>query len=178
MNSSENAPYTQTTASLGQLTENYANYNLWANKTLVDWLRTKPAELLEREVASSFPSIKKTLQHIWHTQDYWLTILAKEEPAAHTPEDESLAVVLEGIVRQSAALADVVASIAHTRIEEPILVVSPWFQSDFPAFEYLMHCVNHSTYHRGQVVTIGRQLGFTDAPMTDYNFYNVMVRLP
>ena len=165
----------KTDTTLSQLTENYANYNLWANQTLVEWLRTKPAELLEQEVASSFPSIRKTLQHIWHTQRYWLSILAKEEPVFITPEDESLATVLEGIVRQSAALADVVAAIANTRIEEPILVVSQWFQSDFPAFEYLMHCVNHSTYHRGQLVTIGRQLGFTDAPMTDYNFYNVMV---
>jgi uncharacterized damage-inducible protein DinB len=39
-----------------------------------------------------------------------------------------------------------------------------------------MHCMNHSTYHRGQIVTMGRNLGFTDAPMTDYNFYNVMAK--
>jgi uncharacterized damage-inducible protein DinB len=36
-----------------------------------------------------------------------------------------------------------------------------------------MQVMNHSTYHRGQIITIGRNLGFTDAPMTDYNFYNI-----
>jgi len=31
--------------------------------------------------------------------------------------------------------------------------------------------MSHSTYHRGQIITIGRNLGMTDAPMTDFNFY-------
>jgi uncharacterized damage-inducible protein DinB len=59
------------------------------------------------------------------------------------------------------------------KVQERTLIESPWFRCDFRNFEYIMHYANHSTYHRGQVVTIGRNLGFTDAPMTDYNFYNI-----
>jgi uncharacterized damage-inducible protein DinB len=30
------------------------------------------------------------------------------------------------------------------------------------------HCMNHSTYHRGQIVTIARSLGIIDPPSTDF----------
>ncbi|MFN2424735.1 MAG: DinB family protein [Cryomorphaceae bacterium] len=31
--------------------------------------------------------------------------------------------------------------------------------------------MNHSTYHRGQLVTMGRQAGLSTPPQTDYIFY-------
>jgi len=37
--------------------------------------------------------------------------------------------------------------------------------------------LTHSTYHCGQVVSIGWNLGYTDAPMTDYNFYKMVLHL-
>jgi uncharacterized damage-inducible protein DinB len=33
------------------------------------------------------------------------------------------------------------------------------------------HCMNHSTYHRGQIVTIARNLELTDPPSTDFMRY-------
>jgi uncharacterized damage-inducible protein DinB len=34
------------------------------------------------------------------------------------------------------------------------------------------HVVNHATYHRGQLVTMLRQVGFTDVSATDFlGFY-------
>lgn len=41
-----------------------------------------------------------------------------------------------------------------------------------PRFEFILQIVNHSTYHRGQIITIGRNVGLIDAPMTDFNVYN------
>lgn len=157
------------------LMTNYANYNLWANNALVNWLKTKPKELLEKEVASSFPSMKLTLLHIWKTQAYWLSIMNKTL-YKEMDDDQVMEItaVLTGILSQSAELSEFVEGMSVYKMEEQILIVNPWFQSDFPAFEYMMHCFNHSTYHRGQLVTIGRHLGFTDAPMTDYNYYNVL----
>ncbi|MFB6801427.1 DinB family protein [Peribacillus butanolivorans] len=38
--------------------------------------------------------------------------------------------------------------------------------------------MNHSTYHRGQIITIGRNVGLTDAPMTDFNIYNFLESPP
>jgi len=51
---------------------------------------------------------------------------------------------------------------------------TPWVKGVLPRYEFIQHVFNHSTYHRGQAVSIGRMLGYEDAPMTDYNFYNMV----
>jgi uncharacterized damage-inducible protein DinB len=155
------------------LIKNYADYNLWANATLVNWLRTKPEAVLQQQVPSSFPGIKATIIHIWNTQRYWLSILNGSEFEAFEDLNACLETIFTGLVDQSDELADFIDSMNDNKIEENTLVVSPWFQCDLQNFEYIMQVINHSTYHRGQIVTIGRNLGFTDAPMTDYNFYNI-----
>lgn len=162
--------------SLVYLMKNYADYNFWANLTLVKWLKTKPEEKLQQEVASSFPSIQLTLQHIWQTQDYWLSILKGQGELFDDKSDMSVKETLDGIVNQSNELAEFVESISEKYLQKDTLIVSQWFECNYPNFEYIQHVMNHSTYHRGQIVTIGRILGFTDAPMTDYNFYNVRAK--
>jgi uncharacterized damage-inducible protein DinB len=52
-----------------------------------------------------------------------------------------------------------------------VFFTSPWAEATRGRFDFIQHAMNHSTYHRGQLVTIGRNLGYIDAPMTDYNFY-------
>ena len=43
-----------------------------------------------------------------------------------------------------------------------------------PVYKVLAHIFNHSTYHRGQLVTQLRQLGFEDITSTDLTtFYNL-----
>ena len=37
-----------------------------------------------------------------------------------------------------------------------------------PVYEVLLHLFNHQTYHRGQLATIFRQLGFEKIPPTDF----------
>jgi uncharacterized damage-inducible protein DinB len=156
--------------------KNYANYNLWANTTLVEWLRTQDTDLLEQHVSSSFPSIKATIVHIWQTERYWLSILKRQEPETYSEFNGSTEEALNGLLEKSTELAEFVNSLSQGYIEETTLIVNPWFQSDFQNLEYIMHAGNHSTYHRGQVITIARNLGLSSLPMTDYNFYNVMVR--
>lgn len=155
------------------LMKNYANYNLWATRTLVNWLRTKPEEVVEQEVPSSFSSILQTLTHILQTQQYWLAIIRKNTSFIPEPFTGSLNELYFTLVEQSAELAEQIYNMTDAEIEDTTHIQSLWFECDFPHFEYLMQVVNHTTYHRGQIITIGRNLGFTDAPMTDYNYYNI-----
>lgn len=156
------------------LMKNYAAYNSWANITLVNWLKTKPEELLKKEVLSSFPSIELTLAHIWRAQVYWLSVIKKEEAAFPEAFKGELQDLLELLIIQSEELAAYIDEMTDETLQEHNLVVNPWFHCNFANFEYIQQIVNHSTYHRGQLITIGRNLGFTDAPITDYNFYNVV----
>jgi len=165
---------TKEETSIVYLMKNYANYNFWANLTLVNWLKNHPEKLLEQEVLSSFKSVKLTLAHILQTQEYWYSILSKTE--FEFREYGSLNNVFDTLLKQSENLAVYVTALSESRFEENTPIQSPWFSCDFQNFEYVMQVFNHSTYHRGQIVTICHNLGITGAPMTDYNFYNVMAK--
>ena len=161
--------------SLKKLMTNYADYNLWVNQQFVNWLSPKSDELLHKELPSSYSSIIKTLNHIWATEEYWYAIIA-ETPEFDARENVELVTdeVLKGLVNRSAQLAQLITSLSEEELSEKVKIESPWFQCDLPKYDYLMQVINHGTYHRGQIVTIGRNIGITDASNTDYNFYNVV----
>lgn len=164
--------------SLKQMMTNYAEYNLWVNQQFSNWLSAKSDELLHQEVVSSFSSIIKTLNHIWATEEYWYSVIA-ETPEFDKREVTELitAEILEGLVHRSKCLAQFIASLSEEELNKTIKIDNPWFQCELPRYEYLLQVVNHGTYHRGQIVTMGRNVGITDASNTDYNFYNVTKQL-
>ena len=169
----------KSTISLATLVQDYAIYNQWANETLVNWLKTKPAEVMSQEVASSFPSIRETLIHIWDTERFWFSVL-KQIPAPLSFRmhgfDGTLEDVFNGITEQSKELTDYIKTLDDFELAEAVSFDTPWVKGTQARFEFAHHCLNHSTYHRGQLVTIGRNVGFTDAPMTDYSFYLLRVK--
>ncbi len=134
------------------LMQNYVNYNLWANERLVNWLRTKPEEVVQREVPSSFPSIQKTLVHIWQTQRYWLSILRKRKmPQSMMNTPATWKIPTPAYWQQSKSWRILCSAMTDKDVHDTTLIMSPWFQSDFQNFEYIIHAVTHSTYHRGQI---------------------------
>ena len=164
----------QTEITLVSFIQDLAVYNAWANQRLVNWLKTKPVALMDREVASSFPSIRETLIHIWDTQRFWQAVLQQVPyPVSFRMEgfNGTLEEVYEGIVDQSYELVDYLEGLEENHLLEIVHFTTPWVEGARSRLEFLQHCLNHSTYHRGQVTTIGRNVGLTDAPMTDYSYY-------
>ncbi len=157
---------------------NYAAFNLWANTTIADWLKMKPIAFLEQEVPSSFPCIAKTIVHISETEKFWLSIL-RHTPLKPPPKWEKIQCgnleALTVLENQSAELSTYVRSLSETDLIEECMLDMPWMQGILPRYEYIQHCINHSTYHRGQIITIARNTGLTDPPTTDYNYYNMIV---
>lgn len=153
-------------------------YNAWANKTMAEWLQTKPTNLLTQEVISSFPSLKLTLLHIWDCQRFWLSVLQKTLPPVSFKEDYkgSIEDIVNGIVQQSEDFTAYVGSLSDQSLQENCYFGTPWIDGTCPRFEFIQHCMNHSTYHRGQLVTIARNVGLTDIPMTDYAYYLLIVK--
>ncbi|PSL49922.1 putative damage-inducible protein DinB [Chitinophaga niastensis] len=168
-----------TRSALSDLVKGTAAYNLWANKTMVEWLKSKAPEQFETEVASSFSSIKSTLHHILTCQNWWLDNLQQTNPAFTYGEvyTGSVSDLLEDIVTASAHFADYVMSLSDAELQATCEVPIP-FTGDFniPRFEMVQQMAYHATYHRGQVVTIGRHVGITDATNTDYMYWNLLAR--
>lgn len=168
-----------TPITLTSLIRDYAVYNLWANKQLVYWLTAKQPEILDQPVPSSFPSLRQTLVHIWDVERFWLSVL-QQVPAPPSFRqhgfDGTLNEVFTGVIEQSEEIVQYIKSLHDDDLQEYVSFHTPFVEGTQPRIEFFHHCMTHSVYHRGQLVTIGRNVGLTDAPMTDYSFYVLKVK--
>ena len=150
----------------------YIAYNHWANDIILSLIKTKVTnEQLDKEIISSFPSLRKTIYHIWDAEYLWLRRLNGESlldwPSKNYNGEFSSACnsilsldkdFIQYAEKLSAEKAE--TSLTYKNIEGKTFTNPIW--------ESVLHCMNHSTYHRGQLVTILRQLGVTEIPSTDF----------
>ena len=150
----------------------YAQYNVWANKLILDALLKLDDGAVDKEIASSFPSIRATLVHTWSAEFIWLQRLQLvEHPVWIQGEFEG---AFEEAVSQwqkvSASLVQFVEKQYDDRAFEHVLQFydRQKVSHKAPVFQVLNHVFNHSTQHRGQLITMLRQLGVTKIPQTDF----------
>jgi uncharacterized damage-inducible protein DinB len=149
-----------------------ARYNAWANGKMIDLLKTVPAPLLDQELASSFPSLRKTVLHVWSAEDIWLQrLLLAEHPVFAADgfrggNDQ----LLQAWQKTDTDLVAFVEKQYDDRSFEHICQYYNLQKKSFkqPVGEILLHLFNHSTYHRGQIVTLLHQAGVTKIPATDF----------
>ena len=156
------------------LLRDYAAYNHWANARFIEWIRTMPAETLDTSVASSFPSLRLTLLHIWDAELIWLSRLQGSMPTGFPSKtfqgttDE----LFEGLLRNSAGLHDYLDAQPDEFFSgKTAYRLLDGTESAQTRAEILLHVFQHSTLHRGQLITMGRGLGFSDPPKSDYIYY-------
>ncbi|RPD38873.1 DinB family protein [Chitinophaga barathri] len=152
----------------------YAMYNIWANQRLLAVLNGLSAEQLDKDLGSSFPTLRATVYHIWDVEGIWHQRLQLASPVIPPARDFEGAwpEFAQRFSRQSEQLKDFImtasdAKLAHTiEYHHPVkgICKSAVENSIFTAF-------NHSTFHRGQLVTMLRQLGVTKIPATDFIEY-------
>ena len=153
-----------------KLVENYAGYNEWANGVVVEFLKVLPPNLLILEVKSSFSTILQTLQHILVAQEFWLSVVAEVDyKASDNSDSEDVSNILMLVIQSADNLNKFVKNLSVTDLEKEIS--TPWINDKLPIYEVLQHCFNHSSYHRGQLTTIFRQLEFADIPNVDFYEY-------
>ncbi|MGE0159576.1 MAG: DinB family protein [Gemmatimonadales bacterium] len=145
-------------------------YNRWATRRLLDAAEALRPEDLRRDLKSSFPSVLDTLTHMIGAEWVWLERWKGRSPTAFldTAALDSIRAVrlrFDGLWREQQGFLDGLENGDETRD-----VAYKTFKGEAdqrPLAELIRHIVNHATYHRGQVVTMLRQLGVTPPP-TDY----------
>lgn len=153
----------------GELARLFA-YNRWANMRVLRSVSEIPAEDYGRAVGGSFTTLRDTLAHLYGADWVWLERFAGRSPRA-LPEGQQAGTprVLEQRWRQvEEGWAALVGELESERMGEKLAYTN--FKGDplsYSVGEVLVHLVNHSTYHRGQVATLTRQLGRKPAS-TDY----------
>lgn len=153
-----------------QLLVQYSAYNLWANKRLEDIIINLTDEQLHREINSSFKSIFATLLHLWDVEYIWWQRIKLQENIVWPGIGFSGSVVelTQHLAHQSKQWKEWVDLATEAALNhEFIYRNSKKEQFKQPVYEALHHLFNHQTFHRGQLITMLRQVGVKELPVTD-----------
>ncbi|CAL1516601.1 DinB family protein [Chitinophaga sp. MM2321] len=152
----------------------YASYNHWANQQLVAMLLKLNEEQTDRDLGGSFSTLRNTVLHLWTVESIWyqrlLLIERPIDPA--TGFTGAFAAACEAWLQQSLQFREWAQSATLARLDHTIAYTRQ--KSEHYKIEVsvlLMHVFNHSTFHRGQLVHMLRQLGVNKFPATDYRHY-------
>lgn len=157
-----------------------AHYNCWANEKVASWMVAAGDDVCNTPLNSSFSSIRLTAHHIYDAEKVWIMRLAGK-PLLLWPPSKDFNFDVDTFANiwlsNSNELLQMVLSFSendfYSQRQYPMLKNDGSYSSTVA--DMLMHCFNHSTYHRGQIVTMLRQQGFNNVDSTDYITYS---RLP
>src|SRR6201996_1381085 len=144
-------------------------YDRWANHAVLQAASTLSSEQFTRDLGGSFGSVRDTLVHIVSGEWGWLTIWKETSLTSEFVTDlwNRIEVIFD-----PKSCCDIVAvrlkwsEVEREQIEfvnyvtdESLARMLPIRTTQLSLAHLMQHMVNHSTYHRGQVSLMMRQLG-------------------
>jgi uncharacterized damage-inducible protein DinB len=149
------------------------DFHYWARDRMLEAVSALSVDQYERDMGNSFPSVRDTATHLFHAEWIWHARWIGDSPSASdrppVPDRDTLR---RAWTEQEAKVRAFVTSLGTDgihRVYEYKTLAGVEMRSKF--WEMLVHVVNHATYHRGQVVTMMRQLGAGTPVSTDMIAY-------
>ena len=138
------------------------DYTRWADARMFEAVTKLAPEAWTKDLGSSLKSVRDTVVHLVSAQWIWITRWKGEIPkgmwnAADFPTQASIRDKWEPLAGELAAF---VAAQTEESLAKPLTYKN--LKGDtfsYPLGQLMLHTSNHSTYHRGQVTTLIRQLG-------------------
>jgi uncharacterized damage-inducible protein DinB len=148
-----------------------SGYHIWANNLLFEAVKKLPEEFHLKEIPSSFNSLQKTILHMWNSEAVWWQRMKLQERIIE-PKDNfngNTLDAIEKLLKQNKQWVDLINNAQDHHLDH-VFQYRNFKGEQFkqPLFQMLMHVFNHGTYHRGQIVTMLRQLGIEKIPQTDF----------
>jgi uncharacterized damage-inducible protein DinB len=151
-----------------------AQFNIWANNKFISWINQLTEEQFNQEITSSFSSIQSTCLHIAAAEKIWLDrwqLVANPEFIA-TNFKGSKADLITIWQQASADILFFIESLNEKDFAKNFSFSR--LNGDLFHMQYsktFAHIFNHSTFHRGQLITMLRQAKFTSIDSTDILSY-------
>lgn len=154
-------------------------YNAWANRRIFDALAPLPAEQYMRDLKSSFGSLHGTLCHIVWAEQLWLHRWLGR-PAPGVAQGKDLAGLADARARWEGVDAErtaLLGGFTDPRLEDTVTIQPTSGGAYTHTFRQMfLHATDHSSYHRGQIVTLLRQLGIKPPGTGLIGFYRERAR--
>lgn len=136
-------------------------YDAWANRRLLDACGALTPEQFTKDLGSSFRSVRDTLAHIMGAEWLWLERFQGRTATLLNPEQfPDIASLRTRWTQVESGLTSYVGGLSAADLERSFdyrdMKGNPHTSL---LWQTLQHLANHSTYHRGQVTTMLRQLG-------------------
>ena len=137
-------------------------YDRWANARVLDAVAKLSKDQFTKDMGSSMRSIRDTLVHVLSGERVWLARWNGSSPRTmmdpkSLPTVEALRAAWVELEREFVAF---LGPLTDDRLRGVLAYKTtegkPYAQ---PLWQQMAHLANHSTYHRGQVTTMLRQLG-------------------
>ena len=147
-------------------------YDAWATDHQLAVIRNLSDAQYEKDLGSSHRGIQGTITHMYGAERVWLSRWTGKGPnampegiLARTGLHERWTVLHREMMEYGESLTDekLLLSFAYRDLKG-----NPYAQ---PLWQQLQHVANHSTYHRGQITTMLRQLGMTPVPTDLIAYY-------
>ena len=137
-------------------------YDRWANGRVLRAVATLSAEQFTRDLGGSFRSVRDTLAHLYGAEWVWNERIEGRSPSSLPtgttfPDLASVRAKLEEMDRH---YIDYVSKLTPRDLQR-VMTYKSFAGDEFsnPLWQSLHQLTNHATYHRGQTVTLLRQLG-------------------
>jgi len=139
------------------------DYNGWAKERILSVVEGLTPEQFTKDLGSSHGGVHGTLAHALGAEEIWLKRWKADVITGFLKPTE-VATFRELQSRWSRTTADLSAFCKSLRNDDDIRRIVTYKdlkgnEHRQPLDQLMTHLVNHSTYHRGQVVTMLRQLG-------------------
>jgi uncharacterized damage-inducible protein DinB len=145
------------------------NYNQWANERMGSALQKLTATQLNLEQKSSFNTIRKTADHLADCEYNWMKRINGDSAWEFKAKNfEDMSDMTAFWLQQSKAFVTLAEQSDTNRLGDVISYKNSKgepFKNEL--YKIITHLMNHSTYHRGQLVTMMRGAGATEIPATD-----------
>lgn len=155
----------------GNLLLRYANYNKWANQRITNAILSAGEAAADIEMKSSFSTVRKTIYHIYDSQHTWIMRI-QNKPYSWPPSKDFKGDLVEFSKLLTESSQDWINYIDTLNNQDLQKIISykntKGIDHQTPLEEIIMHCFNHSTYHRGQLVTMLRQVGLNSFEPMDF----------
>jgi uncharacterized damage-inducible protein DinB len=135
-------------------------YNAWANSRIFDAVEKLPNELYFKDMKSSHKGIHDTLVHIVGAEKVWVErFQGNAQPFLSQNPPATLAELKTIWEQVGFATAKWLGAMSDKKLSESFemkTLKGETFKHIY--WQAFQHMVNHSSYHRGQIVTMLRQL--------------------
>lgn len=154
------------------------DYNKWANERIFDAVSNLTPEQYTRDMQSSHRSVRDTFVHVISVEWIYQQRVNGDSPKSlwsslDFPTVPKLREEWVKLVGRQMAFTD---NLTEEQLKTPITYINLAGEPNtYSLWQILQHVVNHSSYHRGQITTMLRQLGAVPVS-TDFLLYYDVAR--